>query len=688
MNKEDVSKFRVVLRYPLDPCNNPEQGTKDLLQFARESHISEVMFLIAAEERSFGHITIEQAKPWVEIVSKAKDLLSKEGIGVSLNPWTTLYPASRGRHLYPGQNFTLMVGENGVVNPMTPCPLCENFQKYLSEYFSFLAREIEPIAIWIEDDWRLHNHDKSLGYGGCFCDIHMNIFSERVGENVSREKLLKAILTSGKPHPWREKWLQICGESLHGSIKKIADKIYESNPNVRLGLMSSSPDTHSAEGRNWTLLMNNICQKHKYLIRPNMPPYTETPAITTPPVATRHTIANLEKEADIYPELENSPRCGVYSKSHYYTNWQIFNSLCFGANGITINHFDDTGMGTFFDRTLGASIGKRNRLFNALNALNIDDRNARGVKVLFHPEIAKFIHPKSESTMHGLIQKSTTWSPTFFILGISHGFTKSIDDSPSSVYAVGEQTLRCFSEKEIRKLLSKRVLLDMTSVCVLLERNMGEYIGVRKLEKVKHDETGYSFEELTDSDLTKYGNFHPRMCAQRQSDEIGGITYVEDVKILSRIFTGDLKYLFPGAGIYNNSLGGKIFTTTYPFHGGKQFFMSYFNIVRHQFFRDLLFDMGDDSSGITIASGHPIHLYSVNVDDGIFCGLSNVTLDTISGFILNIKANEIRSKGFFALSIDGQLGKVNPCISTKKNRTEVKFEKKLRPLEHYFLLIK
>jgi len=308
--------------------------------------------------------------------------------------------------------------------------------------------------------------------------------------------------------------------------------------------------------------------------------------------------------------------------------------------------------------------------------------------VLFHPEIAKFIHSENESTMRGLIQRSTVWSPTFFILGISHGFTKSIDDSPSSVYAVSEQTLRCFSDKEIRKLLSKRILLDMTSVQVLLERNMGEYIGVSNLEKVKHAETGYSFEELTDTDLTKYGDFHPRMCAQRQSDEIGKITYVESVKILSKIFTGDLKYLFPGAGIYNNSLGGKIFTTTYPFHGGNQFFMSYFNIVRHQFLRDLLFDMGDETSGITIASGNPIHLYSLDIDDGIFCGLSNVTLDTISEFTLNIKDSEIKSKDFFMLSIDGQWEKINPRVSTEKNRAEVKFEKGLGSLEHCFLLIK
>ena len=153
---------------------------------------------------------------------------------------------------------------------------------------------------------------------------------------------------------------------------------------------------------------------------------------------------------------------------------------------------------------------------------------------MFHPEIANFIHSKSESTMRGLIQKSTVWSPAFFIPGISHGFTKSIDDSPSSVYAVGEQTLRCFSDKEIRKLLSKRVLLDMTSVQVLLDRNMGEHIGVRKLEKARHDKTGYSFEELTDTDLTKYGNFHPRMCAQRQSDEIGKITYDDNARKLKK----------------------------------------------------------------------------------------------------------------------------------------------------------
>ena len=83
-----------------------------------------------------------------------------------------------------------MVGETGAVNSISACPLCPNFQEYLCNIFSYLARQIQPVAIWVEDDWRLSNPDKELGWGGCFCNLHMERFAEKIGQVVTREQLV------------------------------------------------------------------------------------------------------------------------------------------------------------------------------------------------------------------------------------------------------------------------------------------------------------------------------------------------------------------------------------------------------------------------------------------------------------------------------------------------------------------
>jgi hypothetical protein len=65
-----------------------------------------------------------------------------------------------------------MVDVYGTKSNAVACPLCPNFREYISNLFAYYAREIEPDTIWVEDDFRLHNH-LPLEWGGCFCDLHI-----------------------------------------------------------------------------------------------------------------------------------------------------------------------------------------------------------------------------------------------------------------------------------------------------------------------------------------------------------------------------------------------------------------------------------------------------------------------------------------------------------------------------------
>ena len=82
-----------------------------------------------------------------------------------------------------------MVSPVGEVASATVCPLSKNWKKYFFEIYHYYATEIKPEILWIEDDFRMHNHEP-LEYGGCFCKLHMDLFQKHLNEKISREEFV------------------------------------------------------------------------------------------------------------------------------------------------------------------------------------------------------------------------------------------------------------------------------------------------------------------------------------------------------------------------------------------------------------------------------------------------------------------------------------------------------------------
>jgi len=708
---QTAKPFRIILRYGLDPFNGPVENLKQLENFIRESTIDEVMFLLMPEERSSGHPTEELSQPWIEVIQQAKEMFARYGVATSLNPWTTTYHAGRGRRLHAGQDFRLMVGETGAGNGISPCPLCENWQHYLNEYFVFLARAIEPVALWVEDDWRLHNHGKKLGYGGCFCDHCLARFAPMVDrDRVTREEVVATVAASGEPHPWRAKWLELSRQVLQEPAEKLTAALKTAAPEMRIGLMTSIPDVHSIENRDWNGLMNVFTDdKERYLIRPHMPPYTEEPPITTSPGFSRQTIANLDRDADIYPELENSPRSGSYSGSHAYSAWEIYNAILYGARGITINHFDNMGMNTYYDRGFGASLGRQRPFFDALMNLRLDDRKARGVKILFSPDVAsyKWTEPDNTSGASSIYQAEDTskiqkdgqslgqlkadsiaWSKAFYVMGVSHSFTREVKQDPEAVYAVSDQTLRCLSDAEIEELLAQKVILDLPSTEILVQRGFGSLIGVNTIKRVTLEETAYSLEEIEPSLFGELeGGVQARTCALRCANPIGQLDYTSDVELLSMIKDPEFEPKFPGSGLFRNRSGGIVYTCCYPLGSG-QFYMAYFNRVRQEYWTKVLFRMSGAGGTQTIACGHPLHLHSHNIEDGVSIAATNIIYDETDRFDLLLPAEAVDGKVIRVLDKDANWNVINPTVQIEGALARICMHWRLRPLQSLFLTLR
>ncbi|MEM3490318.1 MAG: hypothetical protein QXO75_11790, partial [Nitrososphaerota archaeon] len=329
--------FRYILRFCIQPGFHQDKRLENLIKFCKEANIDEVTFLIGPEELNTGHPTKEEVEPWLETIAKAKEVLAPMGIKTSINPWTTLLHTDRGRKLKVGQNFTLMVDPYGNRASAVACPLCETWRSYITGMFAYYA-SIKPHMIWIEDDFRFHNHEPLI-WGGCFCELHMKEFSKRVGKNLSREEFVEGILKPGEPHLYRKIWLDTCRETMTELAKLISDAVHNVSPETHIGLMSSDPTVHCIEGRDWGRILNNLSGKITLPAnRPHLPSYIEI----TPQIyfirfnsVSKLTKAFIPDKTLVYPELENFPY-SLFSKSKTFTQFQLETSIILDSDGITL----------------------------------------------------------------------------------------------------------------------------------------------------------------------------------------------------------------------------------------------------------------------------------------------------------------------------------------------------------------
>ncbi len=708
LDRTHMSPFRIILRYFIDPdSQSTDDAIKELAAFCLSSKIEEVMLLLAAEELSNGHMTDEEVVKYCALGKRLKAELDRNGIGLSLNPWTTLYQVPRGRKLHTGQDYRTMVGESGQTSPLVACPLCPTWQSQLATTFAALAKEIQPLAIWIEDDWRLHNHGPEQGWGGCFCEEHLARFSQAVGTRVTREELLDKVLQPGKPHPWREVWFELSRQTLLEPLAVVRSAIKAANPATRLALMSSRPDQHSIEGRDWQAIQDGFGYEPGFLIRPHMEPYTEERAMRTTLSVTRQTIACLTGKLEVYPELENSPRCGVYSKSARHIVWQMLESAVIGSDGIAINHFDNMGNGIDLDPGIGQHLAAIKPQLNALVELQMDDRQADGVQVLFSPKVASHLelpdfgkkaqidlealslqmqqNPSGGSaegfagSMQSLVNPSPIWAETCAILGIAHRLTANIEPERGPIL-VNAQTLNAFDDAQIEKLLRGFVVLDAVAAETLCRRGFGSAIGIAAHQWVALADSAYSYESIDQERLGGNYRMDPRVTAQLNASKTLKIQPEARVNTLSSLYTPDHVKLWPGAILCPTPQGGSVLTVTYPLDGGSAYFMAFFNKYRRLFFQNLFLRQPGGAKLLMGPDG--TRCYRSETPQGTLLSVLNSSLDTMQGFELRHDKASTFAHEWLALSAEGQW----QPVTAKAEGNKLHFDLTLEPLRGQFLL--
>ena len=79
----DYKEFTNCLRIAIVPDDLQDERLEDVRTYCKKYGFTNVMLFFNAEEYNLGHITKEEAMPWIEMIKKAKRVLEANGISVS-----------------------------------------------------------------------------------------------------------------------------------------------------------------------------------------------------------------------------------------------------------------------------------------------------------------------------------------------------------------------------------------------------------------------------------------------------------------------------------------------------------------------------------------------------------------------------------------------------------------------------
>ncbi len=509
--------FRYCFRFCCDPGFNDGIEIPKLLSFVEEARVDDVMVFVNVEEINTGHMSEQEQDVWLDLLRRIKPLLNERGVTLSVNHWHSLMHADLGKQFRADQPFRGMVDPYGNVSTLCVCPLDENWRAYIARIYARYAA-LSPDTVWVEDDFRYHNH-APLVWGGCFCEEHMHRFSERAGKQLTREEFVAGLLSPGEPSPYRQIWLDECRAGLEGAAQAIEQAIHAVNPDVKIGLMSSVPYVHAAEGRNWKSLLGTFSgEKNPPVSRIHLPAYQEL--VPSKYLQAFHMVsyvnrALLTPETLVYPELENYPY-SRFSKSLAFTRFQLFGSLALNLSGMTIDLFDLNGRGIIEQDGYQQMLREAKPALNAMNESGAFSSPRKGVCVLVDEKASYHLHTASGTQMEELYPAEVFWAGLLPAMGVPMYIGTAPEDA-YGVAAVSGQYFRNLTPQQIEQLFSDNfVLLNGDAIDTLADLGLAHLIGIQSIHWMAQNSGAYTYEQVTN------GKIYTGVPAARASNVISG----------------------------------------------------------------------------------------------------------------------------------------------------------------------
>ena len=486
-----IKPLRYHLRFQILPGPQATRRARELVTFCKDHGIEEVALFIAAEEWNNGLLSRAAEDRWFFTIRKIKRILDRADIGVSLNPWMTVLHTDRGRTFPKDRRFQAMVSPLGETARACASLADPNWRKYICDLYGRFAGEGFRV-LWIEDDFRYHNHGP-LTWGGGFEDIILRRFSRKIGHPVARPALVRNLLQPGQIHPWRALWLATWREIQLEVAAEIASAVeHNSAGQSKIGLMSSHPAHHSIEGRDWQKLFAAVTIRGQVAHRPHFAGYRET-------VGSEKTYSILMLDiqrslrpatCEVAPEIENFPFTH-WNKSDPLTWAEMAFCQFFGSDALLLDLFPFSGNSAQAEPRIGELLDRSRPALEWISARFSNQLRTCGVGLPWRSDAAARVQT---AVGHSLDELAVSHLEGGQFL-LSYGVPVSASKQPVNILA--GQSAWIFSDDELLEFLRGGLVLDGVAADILCRRGFRRYLGVNCDGLVGREEANYAIEIVT-----------------------------------------------------------------------------------------------------------------------------------------------------------------------------------------------
>lgn len=532
-HKQD--RFLNCLRIQVVPDHFEKQRIESIIAFCKKYAFDNVMLFLNSEDYCVGHMTKEEAQPWLETMKRAKQAFVDAGLTVSLNPWIELGHLDRGRTLKEGQNFVTQVDYHGTACDMVACPMDENWRAYFLDFYEHIIRQIEPEVIWIEDDFRLHNHDP-LEYGGCFCAHHMAAFNRELGTDYSRDEFVDRLFRKHPEEAVKKAFLNVNRRCMVDLAEQIGRKISQIGLGTKVALMSSMHQYHSAEGRDWEGIHKGLAQNGPMINRLHLPMYLETVStkmyyysFNLTPFVCR---SLLPEKTHILPELENGSFM-TFAKDSETVRFQVESALPLEIEGMTYDIFDFAGNGAVEAFGYGQAVSGVMPYLTAVCDSGYAYQDLRGI-VIPVEEKSAYYRPVQNS-INDLMPDQYDFGALIQTHGLSAQCSKE-KAWKDQVVLLAASSVYQFTDDQLRALFAdNRVILEGKAAILLIDRGLGSLIGAESYRVYVSGKDVQAYEQIEDDRLV-YGIPGYRASAFSRTGDYVAISYQQTPEVQSWVY--------------------------------------------------------------------------------------------------------------------------------------------------------
>ncbi len=541
-------------------CN---QRLDELVAFCGEAKVDAVQFFVNTLPGTYympAH-NAEEQEHWAEWMKKTvRPALQYIKVSYQLNFQMLLGCSSYGLDMRDDYDWDFLVNQYGDETLGCACNLSGRFRKIMGKMLKLWA-STEADIIWIDDDFRMHNHGLKTPRGDCdfycYCDIHLDKFAELTGKRYSREELVAEVLKPGTPTQLRLQWRKFLGDTMTETADWIRKEVQSVSSQTRMALMTSCPDVHSVEGRNWKEMLTALSGEYTPITRPMCYNYTGTTVPVKQFAQTfrymSQSMATLERimgkeGVEFGPELENT-RFTTWSKSVGSSKYVMTVAQLLGAPQITLSLNDLDGSPINDEPATVPLLRDSKPRLQTLADLNLRDWKKQGLMFIDDENSAGKVPLEEENAKMQDLGLIRYWEESLLECGIP-AYYGSGDEAAAgdNVVVLEGYTAWSPSAGELKKILAGAVLLDADAASVLRKRGFGDYLGVKTGEAQMF---GIMTEKYRAGVLPGVSGRIPHRGSNWRSMECAGATLVSE-------FIDAKNRYHAGSAIYENSLGGRV----------------------------------------------------------------------------------------------------------------------------------